>query len=249
LRNWRASDAVRDRIIITLFAGAMMVVAAVLAVTWTPWAGVVTFAAVAIVLLTALHVPYTRELPPIREPAPAEAANAFVDPETGLGNQAFLDVLWSKEVSRFGRAGVPFSLAVIDVRTAADPRAPLPPGVMAAVAERVHESVRGHDTLVRLSPWKLAVLLPQANVDGARSFFARVRDGVQGRPIVTGGGHQLRVAGGSASWSLRMGSLADLARAADTDLHRYAASLLYQSKEWEGSQDAGRSAGQSSEGV
>jgi GGDEF domain-containing protein len=104
----------------------------------------------------------------------AEARNqkGLLDPETGLGTLAALRIDWNRQLARYQRHGERFSVAVIDVHPTGGPEIP-DPELLCAATDRLRTLTRIEDTIYRLAPGRLAVLLSGAATDGADAFLER----------------------------------------------------------------------------
>lgn len=100
--------------------------------------------------------------------------DGFRDAETGVGTLAALRIDWARQVARLQRRGERFSVALFDIHALGEVTPP-PPALIRAGADALRSIVRTEDTLYRLSPARIAVLLPGSDFPGAVAFIERAR--------------------------------------------------------------------------
>jgi GGDEF domain-containing protein len=130
--------------------------------------------AAASLLLARIELSRTRdELEDLRAQLDnALTQDGFLDIDTGLGTLAMLRVDWARQLARYQRRGERFSIALIDVREAGV-AGDAGPDVIAAAAERLSALTRTEDTVYRIAPGRLAVLLAGSDSEGASAFIER----------------------------------------------------------------------------
>lgn len=142
---------------------------------------------------------------------------ATTDLELSLGNERQLFLDWSRSVARFQRHTEPFSLAILEVGDALNHDRPLSLAVLSKVAQSIVDSARAEDSVCRLGPQTLGVLLAGAEEAGADAFVARVRLAL-GAPIRDGKRDVfLAVSGGVGEWKREFDSLEQVVAVAMTD--------------------------------
>ncbi|MGD9933663.1 MAG: GGDEF domain-containing protein [Dehalococcoidia bacterium] len=100
--------------------------------------------------------------------------DGFRDTETSLGTLAALRIDWARQIARLQRRGERFSVALFDLHELGE-TAPPPPALMRAGGQALRSIARTEDTLYRLSPERIAVLLPGSDFPGAVAFIERAR--------------------------------------------------------------------------
>ncbi len=100
--------------------------------------------------------------------------DGFRDAETGLGTLAALRIDWARQVARLQRRGERFSVALFDIHELGEIQPP-PPAIMRGGGQALRSIARTEDTLYRLSPERIAVLLPGSDFPGAVAFIERAR--------------------------------------------------------------------------
>jgi|GEM_PF-705393 len=114
---------------------------------------------------------------------------AAEDPLTGLANQRAFHRECEKEFSRIERAGGEVSLVMLDLdhfKAINDVHGhPYGDQVLIAVADALRAAVRVHDTVARLGGEEFAVLLPDADAEGAHEFAERARRAIARIPVAS----------------------------------------------------------------
>jgi diguanylate cyclase (GGDEF)-like protein len=128
--------------------------------------------------------------------ASAEARDGLIerastDPLTGLANHRRFHERLEAEVARAGRHGRPLSVAMIDIdgfKTINDAVGHVAGDeVLATVASRIREVTRTEVTVARLGGDEIGVLLPECDIENARSVVERARQIVSATPIGAAG--------------------------------------------------------------
>ena len=114
----------------------------------------------------------------VREDYKREAAASFTDSLTGLYNHGFFDEVLERELRRFFRYGVPFSLALIDIDGLGlfnRRRGPIQGDrALKEVASCIREALRESDLAARYMGDMFAVLLLKAAGEGAEIVVRRL---------------------------------------------------------------------------
>jgi diguanylate cyclase (GGDEF)-like protein len=146
---------------------------------------------------------------------------AAEDPLTGLANQRGFHLSCAAELSRAARENTSVALVVLDVdhfkRVNDSYGHPLGDQILAAVADALRSTVRGHDTAARIGGEEFALLLPGATVDEARTVADRARAMIA--TVTLPDGDKLACSAGVAATWGENGSESDLFRAADRALY------------------------------
>ena len=151
---------------------------------------------------------------------------AFDDPDTGLGNERQFARDTSKLAARFRRRLAPFSIVMLDIRIARDSESPLPPQLIAGVADRLIATAREEDGVFLLDSALFAILVADTGLHGAERLLDRVRFALTTIPLQSEDGPvYVTVAGGLAEASRDYASVDEMVRAAEKDLTRYEADL------------------------
>ncbi|WP_051471224.1 GGDEF domain-containing protein [Patulibacter minatonensis] len=121
---------------------------------------------------------------------------AHTDPLTGLANRRRFDDLLASAVDAAEREGRPLSLLALDLDHFKSVNDQYGHGVgdevLKATAQALREAVRGGDVAARLGGEEFAVVLPHADVEGARILAERLRIAVGGLVVPAGDGREVR---------------------------------------------------------
>jgi GGDEF domain-containing protein len=98
--------------------------------------------------------------------------DGFRDIECGIGTLSALRVEWARQLARYQRRGERFSAVVFDVYAFGSEAEP-GPEVMRAAVEQLQSLVRTEDSIFRVLPCRLAVVLSGSDQAGARAFIQR----------------------------------------------------------------------------
>jgi GGDEF domain-containing protein len=127
---------------------------------------------------------------PVSVPAPQAAGPPpTIDPETGLLLLPEFGAHLEREISRGQRYGNPSALALFDIRVAVSEEhagSPLPSPAR-HIADILKDEARTSDIAARLDLTSFAVLLINADSDGARSFTERCRTRIGSEPYFRDG--------------------------------------------------------------
>jgi GGDEF domain-containing protein len=104
-----------------------------------------------------------------------------VDPETGLMGAVGFEEALQKEIARGLRYGSRSALAMFEVGVAERATGPLPSPAK-FVAQILRKAARKSDVAARVSPTLFAVLLVEAEGEGAKQFTERVRTAIGSHP-------------------------------------------------------------------
>ncbi len=157
-----------------------------------------------------------------------QRANALstTDDLTGLANSRFLNGSLRREVKRSMRTGRPLSLLFIDLDgfKGINDRYGHLYGSRALVeaGQRIASVARETDVVARFGGDEFAIILPDADRDGAMLVARRVRDRVAGTPFLSGAGidYPLTASVGAATLPPGGGTPEALLAAADTAMYR-----------------------------
>jgi len=145
---------------------------------------------------------------------------AAQDPLTGLANQRAFRRECEREFSRIERAGGDLSMVMLDLdhfKTINDAHGhPYGDQVLIAVADALRAAVRVHDTVARLGGEEFAILLPDADADGAYDFAERARRAIARVPVA---GVPLACSAGVATATSARTSPGELLEQADRALY------------------------------
>lgn len=104
---------------------------------------------------------------------------AAVDPTTGVHSRRWLDTALPRQIALSIREQSPLALLIVEIDHAAEYRAEFGDEArdraLYATAQTMLNSVRPTDSVVRYDAARFAVLVPQADVAGARVVAERVR--------------------------------------------------------------------------
>ncbi|MDH4172859.1 MAG: GGDEF domain-containing protein, partial [Betaproteobacteria bacterium] len=131
---------------------------------------------------------------------------------------------FEREVSRSGRGGAAFSLAIFDLDRfkQLNDRYGHPAGdqVLKAFADVLRSSIRKHDTVGRYGGEEFALLMPQTGMDTAVRVAERIRRALETRGVsVEVGRIDVTVSGGVATFGIDGDDWDALLSAADTALY------------------------------
>jgi GGDEF domain-containing protein len=157
------------------------------------------------------------------EEAPTDFANLELDPETQLMGPVRFEETLQKEIARGLRYGSRSALALFEVGVAERPHGGPLPSPAPFVAHVLRKATRETDFVARVTPTLFAVLLIEAQEDGAKQFTERVRTSIGSHPYARGadgGGLFARAWAGVASWEPAFDSVGAYAGAAETALAR-----------------------------
>lgn len=118
--------------------------------------------------------------PPVEtsEPARVQEDNPFVDPGTGLANEKYLDMFLKREISRAERNGGSISAAVFDLDNTKKLTESFGKGfideALAVIGMRLKNSLRDYDLVVRHSPRRVLVVLPETGAEEAYAVTDRL---------------------------------------------------------------------------
>jgi diguanylate cyclase (GGDEF)-like protein len=125
---------------------------------------------------------------------------AATDELTGAGNRNAYEAELEREVARAGRTGRPLSLLVLDLT-----REPAALGdvsdqdvALREFAALVTRVTRATDILCRRGPREFAILLPETQAAGARTFLSRLRQEIAGNTFTHGA--STMVSAGLVDW-------------------------------------------------
>lgn len=151
---------------------------------------------------------------------------ATVDPLTGLYNRRqFLELL-EKELARSANHARPLTLLIIDLDhfKLINDRYGHPAGdvVLKRVATALQGNSREEFIIARIGGEEFAAVLPEHNVAAAFEVANRLCEAIGTLDMTTTqvGPQQVTVSIGVAAWTAGMATVADLLRAADTQLYR-----------------------------
>jgi diguanylate cyclase (GGDEF)-like protein len=150
--------------------------------------------------------------------------SAHYDSLTGIYNRGTFLQEFEREVSRAGRAGGAFSLAIFDLDhfKQLNDRFGHPVGdqVLRRFADVLRSGIRKHDTVGRYGGEEFALLMPQTGKDTALRVAERVRSALETRGVnVEGRRVDVTVSGGIATYGLDGHDWDTLLSAADTALY------------------------------
>jgi diguanylate cyclase (GGDEF)-like protein len=148
----------------------------------------------------------------------------YRDDLTGLYNRRHFHERLAQEWSRAHRSGVPLSLVVIDINdfkhindsyghAAGD-------SVLAWVGDKLAHGCRNFDVACRIGGDEFAIVLPDTDVDGARTVVERIESTIEGAEDAPGlpGGSAIRLSFGVAT-SSGLRSPIELLRSADEAMY------------------------------
>ncbi len=145
-----------------------------------------------------------------------------IDPETGLMAAVRFEDALQKEIARGLRYGSRSALALFEIGLAERPEPGEPlPSPAKFVAQVLRKAARGSDIVARVSPTLFAVLLVEAQADGAKQFTERVRTNIGSHPYgrrPDGSALYARAWAGVAPWEPSMDSVGAYAGAAEQAL-------------------------------
>jgi diguanylate cyclase (GGDEF)-like protein len=150
---------------------------------------------------------------------------AITDELTGLVNRRRFLAALEAEVVRARRLGGPLTVVLADL----DDFKPINDrhghhagdAVLVGFADVIRDHVRDVDVAGRLGGEEFALLLPETDLDGARSGAERLRRSLEGRDLALSDGHVERVTASFGVAQLEAGQSGDeLLRAADAALYR-----------------------------
>lgn len=149
---------------------------------------------------------------------------AHYDSLTGIYNRGTFLTEFEREVSRSGRGGAAFSLAIFDLDRfkQLNDRYGHPAGdqVLKAFADVLRSSIRKHDTVGRYGGEEFALLMPQTGMDTAVRVAERIRRALETRGVsVEVGRIDVTVSGGVATFGIDGDDWDALLSAADTALY------------------------------
>jgi diguanylate cyclase (GGDEF)-like protein len=105
---------------------------------------------------------------------------ASTDPLTGLANKRAFELAYGAELSRAARMQGTLALVILDIDHFKEINDtfghPFGDEVLVAVAKALRSAVRTHDTVARLGGEEFALLVPDADVGGAREIAERARE-------------------------------------------------------------------------
>ena len=150
--------------------------------------------------------------------------SAHYDSLTGIYNRGTFLTEFEREVSRSGRGGAAFSLAIFDLDRfkQLNDRYGHPAGdqVLKAFADVLRSSIRKHDTVGRYGGEEFALLMPQTGMDTAVRVAERIRRALETRGVsVEVGRIDVTVSGGVATFGIDGDDWDALLSAADTALY------------------------------
>jgi hypothetical protein len=137
-----------------------------------------------------------------------------------MGPVRFEDCL-QKEIARGLRYGSRSALALFEVGVAERPSVGSLPSPAKFVSQVLRKAARKSDIVARVSPTLFAVLLVEAEAEGARQFTERVRTGIGSHPYARrpdGSGLFARAWAGVAPWEPTFDSVGAYAGAAERAL-------------------------------
>ena len=149
---------------------------------------------------------------------------AHYDSLTGIYNRGTFLAEFEREVSRSGRGGAAFSLAIFDLDRfkQLNDRYGHPAGdqVLKAFADVLRSSIRKHDTVGRYGGEEFALLMPQTGMETAVRVAERIRRALETRGVnVEVGRIDVTVSGGVATFGIDGDDWDALLSAADTALY------------------------------
>ena len=154
--------------------------------------------------------------------APQDFGDLETDPETGLMAAVRFEDCLQKEIARGLRYGSRSALALFEVGLAERPVPGEPlPSPAKFVAHVLRKAARNSDIVARVSPTLFAVLLVEAQAEGAKQFTERVRTNIGSHPYARrqdGTGLFARAWAGVAPWEPSMDSVGAYAEAAERSL-------------------------------
>jgi len=150
--------------------------------------------------------------------------SAHYDSLTGLYNRGNFLAEFEREVSRAGRGGTPFSLAIFDLdhfKLLNDQYGhPVGDQVLKAFAEVLRASIRKHDVVGRYGGEEFALLMPQTGKDTALRVADRVRRDLETRGVMVAGKRiEVTVSGGVSAYGVDGQDWDALLTAADSALY------------------------------
>ena len=150
--------------------------------------------------------------------------SAHYDSLTGIYNRGTFLTEFEREVSRSGRGGAAFSLAIFDLDRfkQLNDRYGHPAGdqVLKAFADVLRSSIRKHDTVGRYGGEEFALLMPQTGMETAVRVAERIRRALETRGVnVEVGRIDVTVSGGVATFGIDGDDWDALLSAADTALY------------------------------
>lgn len=144
-----------------------------------------------------------------------------IDAETGLLAAARFEEALAKEISRGQRYGSRSALALFDIAIAENIEAGTVASPARYIAGQLRAAARTSDFVARVSPASFAVLLVEADRDGAELFAERVRTAIGSHPYARhsdGSALYARAWAGVATWEPAIESPQAYARAARSSL-------------------------------
>lgn len=110
----------------------------------------------------------------------------YIDPDTGLANGKYLDMFLKREINRAERNGGPVSVAVFDLDDLKQFIENYGKGfiheALGVIGQRLKNSVRDYDLVVRHSPRRVLVVLPEAGAEEAYDVINRLHEFVTAEP-------------------------------------------------------------------
>ena len=147
---------------------------------------------------------------------------ARVDELTGLLNRRSLDEMIDSEISRHGRYGGVFTLAILDLdsfKTYNDTKGhPAGDTLLAKVGNIIKSVIRNSDFAFRYGGDEFAILLPQTSIEAASQVTERVRESIANE--FETGDVNITASIGLASWPEDGMGHSDIIAAADLTLYR-----------------------------
>lgn len=143
------------------------------------------------------------------------------DPETGLANAAGFGEVLGRQIARDLRYGSSSALALFEIAIAEKSAGGPVPSPAPFVASVLRKAVRGADVVARVAPTLFAVLLIEADGEGASQFTERVRTRIGSSPYSRrpdGVSLYVRAWAGVAPWNPRYETVELYAQAAEQAL-------------------------------
>lgn len=128
-----------------------------------------------------------REVEQLQHALSTMAAEANLDPVTGLANRRRFDAVLEEAIAQANESGQPLSLLMLDVdhfKQFNDRFGHLVgDSVLSLIGGMLRQSIKGQDTAARFGGEEFAVILPNTNVHNATALAEKLRTGIMGREL------------------------------------------------------------------